>query len=142
MAACSNSRTEIQYRVRFAERYPTEKQVCDGIAHFKSWHNIVNEAMGSAHVANNAGDNEQYTPGAYIDAATMSARWWLEVTPTRRALRALDVTQCGMMLLAPYSSRARYPTPTSTPRIGERISGATTSTPQRNAPHHDAAEPV
>jgi site-specific DNA-methyltransferase (adenine-specific) len=55
------SRTEIQYRVRFAERFAEGDEVRNAIAHFGSWYRVVNEALAStAHLS--AEKNDWSTP--------------------------------------------------------------------------------
>jgi len=44
--AIAKSRQEIAYRMKFAERFPTEEQVSNAVGNFKSWHQIVKEALG------------------------------------------------------------------------------------------------
>src|SRR5215469_11771100 len=39
------SRSELQKRMRLAERYPTEQQVRNAVAQFGSWHRIVADAL-------------------------------------------------------------------------------------------------
>src|SRR5215831_18056309 len=39
------SRSELQKRVRFAERYPTDVEVRNAVAQFGSWHRIVADAL-------------------------------------------------------------------------------------------------
>lgn len=39
------SRRELAYRMRFAERFPTEDELCNGVAQFGSWHAIVRDAL-------------------------------------------------------------------------------------------------
>lgn len=39
---------EIQFRMRFAEMFPTEDEVRNAVSHFGSWHAIVNEALRDA----------------------------------------------------------------------------------------------
>ncbi len=41
------SRREIAYRVQFAERFPTEKELCNAIAQWHSWYEIVSRALRS-----------------------------------------------------------------------------------------------
>lgn len=38
-------RRELQYRIAFAERFPTDDELCNAVAQFRSWHAIVNEAL-------------------------------------------------------------------------------------------------
>lgn len=63
--AISKSRREVQARIQFAENHPTENEVRNAVAHFGSWHNIVNK---KTHVST-SGENEWYTPPQYIEAA-------------------------------------------------------------------------
>ena len=72
--ATSKSRSELQYRVQFAERYSTESEVSNALDTYRSWREIVNEALpaeseSTAHVSQNSGENEWYTPAEYIEAA-------------------------------------------------------------------------
>ena len=39
------SRSELQKRVRFAEKYPTETELCNALHSYGSWHRIVCEAL-------------------------------------------------------------------------------------------------
>lgn len=39
------SRTELQYRVQFAERYPNEDALSNAVGQYGSWHAIVNKAL-------------------------------------------------------------------------------------------------
>ena len=45
VAATGKSRTELQYRVQFAERYPDEEQLSNALDTYGSWFRIVNEAL-------------------------------------------------------------------------------------------------
>jgi hypothetical protein len=40
------SRTELKYRVQFFERFPTEEQMCHGVTHLGSWHEVVANNFG------------------------------------------------------------------------------------------------
>jgi N6-adenosine-specific RNA methylase IME4 len=39
------SRSELQLRMRFAERFATEDELCNAVAQFRSWHQVVNVAL-------------------------------------------------------------------------------------------------
>lgn len=60
--ATHKSRIELQCRMRFAERFPTEPEVHNAVTHFCSWHAIVNEAL--APKTNDAGAAQNDEPAA------------------------------------------------------------------------------
>lgn len=66
------SRTELQYRVQFAERFPTEAEVSNALDTYKSWRDIVADALPADSTAQRivaSDENEWYTPRPYIEAA-------------------------------------------------------------------------
>ncbi len=71
------SRTELQYRVQFADRYPAE-EVSNAVGHFKSWHAIVNQALASTAHLSSAKD-EWATPQDLFDALDAEFNFTLDV---------------------------------------------------------------
>lgn len=65
--ATGKSRSEVQYRVQFAEHYATAEQLSTVVDTFKSWTEI-RDAL-KVHVGQNSGEYEWFTPQPYIDAA-------------------------------------------------------------------------
>lgn len=64
--ATGKSQTELRYRRLFAEKVPDRDSFVNTVDEYRSWHEIVNEALRdkpSAHVFNNAGDNEWFELG-------------------------------------------------------------------------------
>jgi|SRR5215831_2010472 len=60
------SRQELGYRMRFAERFPSEAEVANAIGNFGSWYRIVNEALAStAHLSSDT--DEWATPQDLFD---------------------------------------------------------------------------
>jgi hypothetical protein len=41
------SRTELAYRMQFAERYPSEQELLNAVEQFRSWRQVVNVALVS-----------------------------------------------------------------------------------------------
>lgn len=71
--ATGKSRRELKYRRQFAEQFPTREALGTAVPNYRSWAEIREQALtkGAAHVSNNAGDNEWYTPSEYIHAANV-----------------------------------------------------------------------
>lgn len=65
--AIGKSRADIQQRMRFAQRFASEVELCNAITQFRSWYRIVNEALAStAHLS--AEKDEWETPQDLFNA--------------------------------------------------------------------------
>jgi hypothetical protein len=42
---CKISKRELNYRIQCATRYETKKLMCNAVAHYPSWHQMVNEGL-------------------------------------------------------------------------------------------------
>lgn len=68
--ATGKSRSELQYRRQFAERFPSAEALSTAVDNRRSWTEIRDQlAEGSTHVTRNTGDHEWYTPPELIEAA-------------------------------------------------------------------------
>jgi N6-adenosine-specific RNA methylase IME4 len=96
------SRWEIQTRMRFAERYPTEQEVSDAITHFGSWYGVVHHALAATADDQEDGTTPLAPPGTfatlvadppwqYANRATRGAAEDHYPTMTVEDLCALDV---------------------------------------------------
>jgi len=45
MEQCRVSNSELQKRVKFAERYPTKELMCNAVTHYPSWHQLTKEGL-------------------------------------------------------------------------------------------------
>lgn len=79
--ATSKSRTELQYRVQFAERFPDELALSNAVGQWKSWHSIVNEALASTAHLSSAKDAWE-TPQDLFDALDAEFHFTLDVCAT------------------------------------------------------------
>jgi hypothetical protein len=69
-AEIGKSRSEIKTPMRFASRFDTESALDNAVVQYGSWHEIVNDALSpGAHVGNNSGDNEWYSPEPFPSLA-------------------------------------------------------------------------
>ena len=80
------SRSELQKRVRFAERYPTDVEVRNAVAQFGSWHRIVADALHDPPPRRHGVSAGAWTVLTRVTAGTRpsgvaSARLWRAGTP-------------------------------------------------------------
>lgn len=81
VALTKKSRQELQFRMSFAERYPSEDEVSNAVRHFQSWHRIVNEALAStAHLSSEK--DEWATPKELFAAVDAEFNFTLDVCAT------------------------------------------------------------
>lgn len=79
------SRRELKYRVQFAGRFTTEKELGNAVAQFPSWHQMVRDGLVKAHV-----------PKAKPSAAVTALRAFARVAPD---LSAADLTEADWQLI-------------------------------------------
>lgn len=83
------SREELQCRVRFSERFPTEESLCNAVTQYGSWHAIVNQALAStAHLSNNK--DEWETPQWLFDILDAEFGFELDVCASARNAKCED----------------------------------------------------
>ncbi len=67
--ATGKNRSELKHRRWFAEKLPTRAELVTAVTNGASWTEIRDSLGNGAHVANNSGNNEWYTPVEFIEAA-------------------------------------------------------------------------
>jgi hypothetical protein len=107
-ARTGKSRTELQYRVRFAERYPDENALRNAIAQYRSWFRVVNEALGGSQLAPPV-IAPPALPGTF-QVIYADPPWQYEVpgglTPRRRAVERHYPTMSDEEIAAEIADRA------------------------------------
>jgi N6-adenosine-specific RNA methylase IME4 len=100
--ATGKSRRELQYRVLFAERYPTRERVRNALRTLQSWHEIVSQGLKGSALDEN--DAPLLTPVGQYRCLTADPPWPYDNRATRGAATdhypTLTIPQlCGLELL-------------------------------------------